>query len=246
MIDLLFGDCLEVMGGIADASIDLVLCDLPYGITALRWDEIIPFEPLWAHYKRLLKPRGAVVLTASQPFTSMLVMSNPKWFRHSWVWVKTKASGHLNSRHMPLRSHEDILVFGRSGVTYNPQGMIRGKFATSRPAMGKIRQTPYRQGREYGISEEANFPKSVLAFPNPSGSKHLLTTQKPVLLFEYLIRTYSNEGDTVLDNAMGSGTTLEACLNTNRHGIGIESDPVHFTTAQRRLASHTPTLFEMA
>jgi hypothetical protein len=231
------GDCLDVMGSIPDGSIDLVLCDLPYGVTALRWDQVIPFEPLWAHYKRLLKPRAAVVLTASQPFTSMLVMSNPEWFRHSWVWMKTKASGHLNCRRMPLRCHEDVLVFGRSGVTYNPQGMIRGKFTTSRPAMGKIRQTPYRQGREYGISEEANFPKSVLTFPNPSGSGHLHPTQKPVPLFEYFIETYSNEGDTVLDNAMGSGTTGLACLNTGRHFIGIESDPAYFAIAERRLAA---------
>jgi site-specific DNA-methyltransferase (adenine-specific) len=253
VIDLRFGDCLVEMRGIADASIDLVLADLPYGVTACRWDQIIPFEPLWAHYKRLLKPRGAVVLTASQPFTTDLIQSNRKWFKYCLVWDKVLNANPLNSPYQPLRTHEDIVVFSPAACTYSPRGTMvyNPQMATgepySRPAVGRpdrIFRSPIKSlGKEN--TSGLRYPTSVIRISNAGRNKQHKTA-KPDDLMEYIIRTYSNEGDTVLDNAMGSGTTLEACLNTNRHGIGIEKDPVHFATAQRRLASHTPTLFEMA
>jgi site-specific DNA-methyltransferase (adenine-specific) len=233
VIELHLGDCLEIMGGIADASIDLILCDLPYGVTALRWDQVIPFEPLWDHYKRLLKPRGAVVLTASQPFTSMLVMSNPKWFRYEWIWEKQKPTGFLDARRKPLNSHESVLIFGSGPLHYSPQGLIPCLVKNGR--RNKAANGVYRHvaASEY-VQEQGNFPRSVIRFPTDTSNPH--PTAKPVALMEYLIRTYSDEGDTVLDNAMGSGTTLEACLNTNRHGIGIEKHEPYFRVAQQRLA----------
>jgi site-specific DNA-methyltransferase (adenine-specific) len=223
------------MKDIPDKSVDMILCDLPYGTTACKWDVIIPFEPLWEQYERIIKDNGAIVLTASQPFTSALVMSNPKWFKYCWVWVKTKASGHLDAKRKPMRKHEDILVFGRKGYPeYNPQGLVDGIFKNGRDV--DMADRVYSQYKNHGISQKGNYPKTVLEFANPSGKGHLHPTQKPVALFEYLIKTYTNEGETVLDNCMGSGTTAIACINTGRNFIGIELDDTYFGIAKKRIA----------
>lgn len=235
---LLNGDCLDAMWLIPDGSVDLILCDLPYGTTQNKWDSVIPFEPLWSHYWRVLKPNGAVVLTAAQPFTSALVMSQPDAFKYQWVWEKSKVTGVLNAKKQPLRNHEDVLVFYRQQPTYNPQGVepcsIRAN--TGRSSIGKssgnygaISQT------EDGAYEQTqtNYPRSVLKVASEGKTVH--PTQKPVAPMEYLIRTYANEGETVLDNCMGSGTTGVACKNTGRKFIGIERDPEYFCIAKERI-----------
>lgn len=255
MISLRLGDCLDVMAGIPDGSIDLILADLPYGTTACKWDVIIPFEPLWAHYRRLLKSRGAVVLTASQPFTSMLVTSNPKWFKYCWVWEKNSPSGHLNAKHRPMMATEDVAVFYGRMTTYNPQpapSNIRdrptGKANGTRRDRGVNSRSPYRSHATAHVGEVAILkpmvsPRNLIRFdvvPRATGTLH--PTQKPVALMEYLVRTYTNEGDTVLDNTMGSGTTGEACINTGRNFIGIEKDPAYFAVAERRIAAAQPVV----
>jgi|SRR6185437_5842460 len=233
---LFCGDCLAEMSRIADESIDLIACDLPYGVTACKWDSVIPFEPLWAHYKRIIKPRGAIVLTASQPFTSALVMSNPKWFRHEWIWIKQKGSNFANTSREPLKEHEQVLVFANDRWTYNKQMQDR---APSGAARIKYEVTQFTNSDNYGkmrpirgFLKEKRVPSSWQKFITESGSH---PTQKPVALFEYLIRTYTNEGDLVLDNTMGSGTTGVACVNTGRRFIGIEKDASYFKIAQQRI-----------
>lgn len=232
-VRLIQGDCLDRMADIADGSIDLVAADLPYGTTNCRWDSIIPFAPLWAHYKRIIKSRGAIVLTASQPFTSALVMSNPKWFRYEWVWQK-EPSGNLNARRMPMPEHESVLVFAKDDAPYFPQGL--------RPTLRKRGMSDNSRTEAYGSQLRkaytqiiTGYPTSILPFAKERNRHH--TTQKPVALFEYLIRTYTIEGELVLDNTMGSGTTMVACLNTNRNGIGIEKDAEIFTVAENRIAA---------
>lgn len=228
------GDCLEVMQYIPDKSVDLVLCDLPYGTTACAWDSVIPFGELWAEYRRVCT--GAVVLTAAQPFTSALVMSNIDWFTQHLVWKKNVASNFLNANRQHLMRHEDIIVFSTKQPTFNKQ---------MRPG------TPYkakRSGRDdtgdnYGnivvrtdtVNEGVRNPISVLEFDREPKPVH--PTQKPVALMEYLVRTYTNAGDTVLDNTMGSGTTGVACMNTGRKFIGIERDPAYFEIARQRIYS---------
>jgi len=279
-IELMLGDCLELMKDIADKSIDMILCDLPYGTTACKWDVIIPFtkyivekngkkeryvyqdeyvlkrfkkgvcnypkvieefnslakDGLWEQYKRIIKDNGAIVLTASQPFTSALVMSNVKNFKYEWIWIKTKPSGHLNAKKQPMRKTENILVFYKMQSVYNPQDLIKGEFNNNRPSRSKKIKGEYVHGaeREIGISEYTNYPNNVLEFSNPN-NKTVHPTQKPVALFEYLIKTYTNEGDLVLDNCMGSGTTGVACKNLNRNFIGIELDPDYFKIAEKRI-----------
>jgi len=216
------------MNKIAAGLIQLILCDLPYGTTQNKWDAVIPFDRLWGQYRRVLTPHGAVALTASQPFTSALVMSNVKWFRYEWIWRKTKATGHLNAKRMPLKEHESILVFGK-GDTYHPQGVeVYGKI-TRRGHNGGC----YGAAGNENFQEFTNYPRSVLDIPSEGKTVH--PTQKPVALMEYLIRTYTNRGDTVLDNCMGSGTTGVAAKRLGRHFIGIENDPKHFETARRRI-----------
>ena len=228
------GDCLEVMKDIPDKIIDMILCDLPYGTTACKWDTIIPFEPLWKEYKRIIKDNGAIVLTASQPFTSALVMSNPDMFKYEWIWEKSKATGYLNSKIMPMIAHENILVFGKGKVKYNPQ---------------KIKSTPYNKGKAhrptdvYGgqvatlVKNEdgMRFPRTVQYFITAESEGKLHPTQKPVALFEYLIKTYTNEGDLVLDNCAGSGTTGVACKNLKRNFILIEKEQEYIDIINKRL-----------
>lgn len=236
---LMQGDCLERMKEIPDGSVDMVLCDLPYGTTQNKWDSIIPFEPLWEHYWRVLKKNGAVVLTGAQPFTSALVMSQPKAFRHSLVFEKSHPTGHLNANRAPLRKHEDILVFWRNAATYNPQKTVKPKNLI-RPATRGTQTDSYgifdpKAGRTESL--DVSFPTSIIRFNNSStgSDKGLHPTQKPVALCEYLIKTYTNESETVLDNTMGSGTTGVACMNTNRKFIGIEQDEKYFSIAKERI-----------
>lgn len=229
MSHLYQGDCLWIMHEIPDASVDMILCDLPYGTTQNKWDSVIPFELLWAHYKRICK--GAIVLTAAQPFTSALIASNYDDFRYQWVWEKPKASGFLNARRRPLTAHEDVAVFGSIEV-YNPQGLQpvavnnARKNKSGNGNFGKVSDKPYTQ-------TEGNFPRSVIEFQHEVKPVH--PTQKPVALMEYLIRTYTNPGDTVLDNCMGSGTTGVACANTGREFIGIEQSWEYFKIAADRI-----------
>lgn len=240
---LIRGDCLEVMPTLEVGSMDLILADLPYGTTACKWDTVIPLDPLWACYRRLLKPRGAVVLTASQPFTSILVMSNRDWFKYCWVWEKSVSGDCMNAKNKPLKKHEDIIVFSsgttangsENRMTYNPQGLtpsMRKRSGTDYGATGGSFKVPRPSHAPY-IQETSGFPVSVVYFPHDTEKSH--PTQKPVALVEYLIKTYSNEGDLVLDNTMGSGTTGVACHNTWRQFIGIEKDPKIFATAERRI-----------
>jgi site-specific DNA-methyltransferase (adenine-specific) len=219
-IELLQGDCLQEMPKLADKSIDLILCDPPYGITACAFDTVIPLEPMWKQLKRVIKPNGAIVMTASQPFTSALVMSNLKMFKYCWVWDKVTARGHLVAKKRPMAQHEDIVVFYRKAPTYNPQMVKREK-----PIRGtEGRRTDIMGGvsNSYTKVYTHAYPKTIQTFSMDKRNGH--PTQKPVALMEYLIKTYTNEGETVLDFTMGSGTTGVACKNLNRNFIGIEFD----------------------
>lgn len=227
------GDCLELMPNIDTGSIDLILADLPYGTTRNKWDAVIPFDLMWAEYERIIKPNGAIVLTAAQPFTSALVMSNPKLFKYEWIWSKTIGSGQLNAKKQPLRTHESVLVFYKNPPTYNPQ-MTEGK-----PYHAKRKATyegpGYNQQRPNETKNDGyRLPKSVLDVPNPR-IKGGHPTQKPVSLMEYLIKTYTNEGELVLDNVVGSGTTAVAAINTNRHFIALEKDENYYQISQDRI-----------
>jgi len=231
---IICGDAIEVMAEMPDASVDMILCDLPYGTTACKWDTIIPFEPLWAQYKRIAKKNAAIVLTGSQPFTSKLIMSNLEMFKYEWVWVKTKATGHLDANRKPMKKHEEVVVFGGKGwPQYYPQGLVDGIFKTGRDTSGSL----YSASKNHGYSVKGNHPQDVIEYANPSGKGHLHPTQKPVALFEYLIRTYTNAGDIVLDNCIGSGTTAVACIKTGRKYIGIELSEEYCEIAEKRIAA---------
>ncbi len=240
---LYHGDCLEVMPTLESESVDMILCDLPYGTTACHWDSVIPFEPLWAQYKRLIKPKGAIVLFGSQPFTSALVMSNIDWFKYCWVWEKQQPTGFLHVKDAPMKSHEDIVIFSLSSHSYNPQG-TKSVFVKSGRA-NKSGNGCYRNvnGENY-IQTIGNYPRSILKFDRVTHSQ-IHPTQKPVALLAYLIRTYTNEGETVLDNTMGSGSTIVAAIQEGRRAIGIEQDAGYFQIAQKRCeeATYQPSLF---
>jgi site-specific DNA-methyltransferase (adenine-specific) len=233
---LINGEAIEEMSKLSNESIDMILCDLPYGTTQCKWDSIISFELLWQQYERIIKPNGAIVLTASQPFTSSLVMSNTKFFRYSLVWEKSKSTGYLNSKKMPMRSHEDILVFYKSLPTYNPQmteGIPYDKGIAHRPT------EVYREQKgEVHVKNESGlrYPRSVQYFKTAeSEGKVLHPTQKPIMLMEWLIKTYTNENEIVLDNCIGVGTTAIAAIRTNRRYIGIEIDKKYFDIAKERI-----------
>lgn len=238
MVDLLNkvtqGDCLEVMRDIPDNSVDMILCDLPYGTTRNNWDSIIPLEPLWAEYDRIIKPNGAVVLTAAQPFTTTLIASNIKGFRYSLVWDKKMSSGFLNAKKMPLRRHEDVCVFYKKPPTYNPQMEERGKPRKKGGYVGGNKGC-YGDHKEQTSFNNTYYPTSILEFSNANQGSKQHPTQKPTALFEYLIRTYTNEGEIILDNCLGSGTTAVAALNTNRQFIGIEREPDYVAIANQRI-----------
>lgn len=234
-------DCLEGMKLIEDKSIDMILCDLPYGITARnKWDEIIPFESLWEQYNRIIKDDGAIVLTAVKPFSSMLVSSNPKMYRYDLIWRKNKSTGFLNAKKMPLRQHEEILIFYKKLPTYNPQ-----KTEGHKPANSYTKHTS--DGTNYGKTKVGisgggqtdRYPTSVIDIKvmNNDDPNKFHPTQKPVELFEWLIKTYTNEGETILDNCMGSGTTAIAAINTDRNYIGFELEKKYFDLANERISN---------
>lgn len=234
-MNLIHGDCLEVMKDIPDGSVDMVLTDPPYGTTQCKWDSVIPFEPMWEQLKRITKKNGAIVMTASQPFTSALVMSNVKMFKYDWVWSKTQATGHLNAWRRPMRQHEDILVFSGNGPTYTPQIEDKPE-ANRRPVTSRTKRSDcYGEHKldAHRCPPDKSMPRSIVNFANQQRGLH--PTQKPVDLMEYLIRTYTSEGETVLDFTMGSGTTGVACINTNRNFIGIELDQDYFAIAEKRI-----------
>lgn len=232
-IKLMWGDCLLRMEELADNSVDLILCDLPYGTTACHWDQVIPFEPLWAHYKRVLKRNGAVVLTASQPFTTDLIMSNRPWFKYCWVWDKAQSGSFQNAKVAPLRITEDVCVFYDTAGAYNPI-MTKGKMRW-KGGGGKINECSGMPSGE-GVYNDDYYPTNILRFPNCANKQDIVhPTQKPEALFEYLIRTYTNEGETVLDSCLGSGTTAVACHNTKRKCIGIEMDETYYNIAVARI-----------
>ena len=231
-------DCLEGMKRIPDKSVDMILCDLPYGTTACKWDTIIPLEPLWEQYERVIKDNGAIVLTAQTPFDKVLGVSNLKNLKYEWIWQKDAGTGFLNAKKMPLKDHENILVFYKKPPTYNPQMRTGFKpYATTKGHHGS------NYGSDKGattVSDGERYPLTTMKFSRDSNKLH--STQKPVALFEYLIRTYTNENETVLDNCMGSGTTAIACINTNRNFIGFELDETYFDLANERISNHQETL----
>jgi DNA modification methylase len=230
------GDCLEVMKNIPDKSVDMILCDLPYGTTACKWDTIIPLEPLWEQYKRIIKDNGAIVLFGSEPFSTELRYSNLKMFKYDWIWDKVKPSGHLNAKIMPLKKHEIISVFSKGKCVYYPQGLEKmykiQKKSNSDTTLGNGYST-FGKNNKTTIQTVGNYPRSIVTFNKPSKTLH--PTQKPVDLLEYMIKTYTNEGEIILDNCMGSGSTCVACKNTNRKYIGIELDENYFKVACNRL-----------
>lgn len=225
-------DCLEAMDVIPAGSVDMILCDLPYGTTACSWDSVIPFDRLWEHYKRVIKPNGAIVLTAAQPFTSALIMSNVKWFKYCWVWRKGQGTGFLNAKKQPLRNYEDVAVFYAQQPVYNPQMIKGGRPYTQK--QGKTKSQNY--GKQTGAvtqSDGSRYPLTVLDVPRDTGKQH--PTQKPVALMEYMVNTYTLPGAIILDNCMGSGTTGVAAVNLGRRFIGIEKDPGYFGIAKTRI-----------
>ena len=244
--EILLGDCLELMKGIPDGSIDMILCDLPYGTTACKWDTIIPFGKLWEQYERIIKPNGAIVLTASQPFTSLLVTSNLRLFRYEWIWDKVQPTGALTAKKMPMKQHENILIFYKSLPTYNRQMTERKKEDLRLNAVKNKNNQKTNFGYEHTGGVEMKYakdydptkvnPKSILIYSKqPTRKKNLHPTQNPVALFEYLIKTYTNENEVVLDNTAGSGTTAIACLNTNRQFIVMEKEEKYHEIIKQRV-----------
>lgn len=232
------GNCLEVMNGIDDASIDMILCDMPYGTTSCKWDSIIPLPEIWKHYSRIIKDNGAIVLTASQPFTSKLVMSNPTMFRYEWIWIKGIATGFLDAKRKPLKKHESILVFSKKRTRYFPI-MVSGKpYSKTRSSRGRIESV----SADHNILKKClttintgnRYPTSILEIKSTK-QRGLHPTQKPVELFKYLVETYTLPGELVLDNCIGSGTTAIAAIITQRNWMGIESDTEYCDIANNRI-----------
>jgi len=245
-IELIHGDCLEKMRNIPDRTIDMILADPPYGITACKWDKVIPLDPMWEQLKRVIKWNGAIVMTASQPFTTALIVSNMKMFKYCWYWKKTKPNGWQHSKNKPMGAIEEICVFshapighvnqlGERRMIYNPQGVTSSgiKKVTAVAHGRSMGARPNQIGKEY--ESKTGFPSNVLEYKNITGKNSIHPTQKPVALMEYLVKTYTNEGETVLDFAMGSGTTGVACKNLNRSFIGIELDLEYFKVAEERI-----------
>lgn len=232
---LLHGDCLKLMQDLPDGSVDLILCDPPYGTTDCTWDSVLPFTELWAAYDRLLKPNGAAVLFSTQPFTTRLIDSNAKAFRYCWYWLKNQPTGFTYARYQPMRKVEDVCVFYKKPPTYNPQGLVKIENPRRHRYKPRKGDTAWTLRSRTGVYTPRfkNYPKNVLQFDCERG---LHPTQKPVPLLEYLVKTYTNPGDTVLDNCMGSGSTGVAVKRVGgRHFIGIEQNKVYFDIARERI-----------
>ena len=234
------GDCLDLMKFIPDKKIDMILCDLPYGTTACKWDSIIPFEPLWKHYERVIKDNGAIVLFGSQPFTSALVMSNPKMFKYEWIWEKSKASNFLLAKKQPLKAHENVLVFANGTPNYYPQKTqgkpyYRGGVKEKHDNPEVSNNIPNYHSHIRKSEDGMRLPRSVQYFTTAEFDGKFHPTQKPIALIEYLIKTYTKEGETVLDNCAGSGTTGIGCLNTNRNYLMIEKEEKYYNIIGERI-----------
>ena len=235
---LLSGDCLDLLPTIADDSVDLLLVDLPYGTTACKWDSIIPLDKLWEQYNRVCKDDAAMVFTAAQPFTTVLAASNIQNLRYEWIWEKPHGTNPMNAKVMPLKSHENVLVFYRKKPTYNPQMWYSTPYTGFKSDTAKIGEVYGKQQSKHRDNPDGSrYPKTILKCKQEKG---LHPTQKPVELMEYLIRTYTNEGDTVLDNTMGSGTTGVACVRSNRKFIGMEMNAEYYQIASERIANAVP------
>ena len=240
-----YEDCLIGMKKIDDKSVDMILTDLPYGSTKCKWDIIIPFEPLWKEYKRIIKNNGAIVLNASQPFTSLLIISNLKWFKYCWYWKKEKGTGFATSGKRPLNIIEDIAVFAKSATIYNPQRKKLDK--PYRHTLPNIKSDSGGKDTLYSIKKEGeriykyyeyDTPHNFLEFSRDKSNRGIHPTQKPVALYEYLIKVYTHENQLVLDSCIGSGTTAIACINTNRNFIGFENDPKYYALSVERIEKH--------
>ena len=233
-------DCLKGMKYIDNKSVDMILCDLPYGTTACKWDTIIPFDKLWQQYERIIKENGAIVLTGSEPFSSHLRLSNLEMYKYDWKWEKAQGVNFAQCNHMPMSVYEDIMVFGRFGMSknakiqpvYNPQGLI--EVNKKKKAKTNTEHRPSDNNKDH-MQRYSNYPRQIISFASDRG---LHPTQKPVALFEYLIKTYTNEGDLVLDNCIGSGTTAVACINTKRNYIGFELDTKYYELANERIKQY--------
>ena len=231
-------DCLEAMKFIPDRSIDCIICDLPYGVTACKWDIVIPFDLLWEQYKRIIKPNGVIALFGSQPFTSALVMSNPKWFKYEWVWEKEQGVNFQSVKHQPLKVHEAVLIFSNAKHNYFPQNLqkisIQKSNKRNSSGLGHIGS---KEVRDTYQQTQSNYPRSIQCVTRQTG---IHPTQKPVALIEYLIKTYTLENELILDNTAGSGTLAIAAMNTNRRYICIEKDPDYFEVMRNRIENHDP------
>jgi len=235
---LIHGDCLVEMSSIPDKSIDCIIADLPYGTTQCKWDTIIPFEDLWVNYKRIIKDNGAICLFGAEPFSSLLRCSNLKMYKYDWVWDKIKGTGFLNAKKQPMRNHEIVSIFYKSQCTYNPQKTFGHNKKESFRKKNLQTDVYGEMKNDYSYSSTERYPRSIQEFSTDTQNSSLHPTQKPVLLLEYLIKTYTNEGDTVLDNVMGSGTCGVACINTGRNFIGIEKDDKYFEIAIGRIVNN--------
>lgn len=235
------GDCLALMPSIPDKSVDMILCDLPYGTTACEWDSIIDMGKLWQEYERIIKDNGAIVLTANAKFTIFLGASNLKLFRYKWIWHKSKITSFLNANRTPLRQHEDCLVFYKSLPTYNPQ-KVKSELRVNlhKNSSQKENVTGDKKLKRIPTNTDSYYPTDIIYFEDERDRIH--PTQKPVALFEYLIKTYTNEGDLVLDNCSGSGTTAIACINANRRYVCIEQNEEYVRKSRERIANHEPLL----
>lgn len=234
-IELWQGDCLELMKDIPDKSVDCIITDLPYGTTQCKWDTIIPFEPLWKQYNRIIKDNGAIVLFGTEPFSSHLRLSNLKNYKYDWIWDKVKGTGFLNAKRQPMRNHELISVFYKKQCIYNPQKTYGHKMKKSYRSKDLQTDVYGEMKNDYTYESTERYPRSIQVFSTDTQNSSLHPTQKPVALIEYLIKTYTNEGELVFDSCMGSGTTGVACINTNRRFIGIELDNNYFKIAKERI-----------
>ena len=245
MIDLLHGDCLELMKSIPSGSIDAIITDPPYGTTACKWDSVIDFDLMWEQLNRIIKPNGAIVLFGSEPFSSALRMSNIKNYKYDWIWNKRLAGGFAVAKYRPLSINENVSVFGKGKIKYYPQ-MVKGKMRVKGRTKNKGKDVSENwKGLKdgYSTTNDLYFPKTIIEISNANRRNKQHPTQKPIELMEYLIKTYTNENETVLDFTMGSGSTLVACQNLNRNGIGIEQDETYFKIAQERLKENYYKLF---